>query len=298
MSDVQSSLPPASGLQMAAPEPIRLPDEPVLHNTPRESVIVIKRATIYYSVVGVMIFVGAYLIGFTMGTASTAGTVQAVREAIATGIAGLPANNAGNVAVVQPQQPPTEDPTLRYTVEVTGSPALGPENAPITVVEFSDFQCPFCGRFFGETEASLLKKYAGKIRFVYRNFPLEQIHPYALGAAEAAQCANDQNKFWEYHDLLFQNQQQLTKDDLLAYARQLKLDMTSFQACLDGNKDDAKIQNDLQAAAALNLSGTPTFFINGRKLVGAQPLIAFTAYIDAELAHPLPLATATGNPSR
>src|SRR5712691_9566756 len=140
----------------------------------------------------------------------------AVHEAMATEVSRL-SGYPGNVAAAQPQVP-TEDPNQRFVVSIAGKPVRGPENAPVTMVEFSDFQCPFCGRFFAETEGALLKKYDGKIRFVYRHFPLDSIHPFAQGAALASECANEQNKFWEYHDLLFQNQQQLGNEGLLAYA--------------------------------------------------------------------------------
>src|SRR5258708_16568145 len=288
MIDVNSLESPADGTQGAAEETTQLPDKPTFRGNVPDGVIVIKRTTLFYGMAGLILFVTAYVIGFRMGTYSTAGIAQAVQQGVANGIAGLPINNAGNAAALEP---PTEDPNIRYTIDVTGSPAFGLANAPITVVEFSDFQCPFCGQFFAQTEAQLLKKYEGKIRLVYRDFPLESIHPYAMGAAQAAQCANEQNHFWEYHDLLFQNQQQLTNADFLTSAKQLKLDMTTFQTCVDGKKYAHKIQNDLQAGENLNVSGTPTFFINGRKLVGAQPLAMFITYIDAELANPSSPAT-------
>src|SRR5207248_2330445 len=119
----------------------------------------------------------------------------------------------------------------------------------------------------------------GKIRLIYRHYPLDGIHPYARGAAQAAECANEQNKFWDYHDLLFKNQDQLDKENLLTYAKQLNLDMKNFQPCVESAKYAQRVQDDVQAGDLLGISGTPTFFINGRKLVGAQPLSAFTAYI-------------------
>src|SRR5581483_6667005 len=157
----------------------------------------------------------------------------------------------------------------------------------------SDFQCPFCKRFHDTTLPVLLKKYEGKIRFAYRDFPISSIHPYAQGAAEAAECAYAQNKFWDYHDLLFQDQQRLTADDLLTYAKQLKLDMTAFKDCLDSRKYAQEVQSDYQAGLTLSINGNPTFFVNGRMLVGAQPLEVFTSYIDAELAAANASVTAT-----
>src|SRR5581483_8762214 len=166
-------------------------------------------------------FLGAYVAGWVMGTQSgeAASVVRtAVKEAVATTIAQLP-GSGDSVAAAQPQQPPTQDPNQRFSVSIENNPTIGPDNAPVTIIEFSDFQCPFCKRFHDTTLPVLLKKYEGKIRFAYRDFPISSIHPYAQGAAEAAECAYAQNKFWDYHDLLFQDQQRLTADDLLTYAK-------------------------------------------------------------------------------
>lgn len=284
MTDIHAPLADAGGMETLPMEPIRLPDEPASEVEPSASVIVVKRTTLYYGIVGFMVLLLTYLIGWTMGASSTAGTVQAVREAISTSLANASLNGSGNDLALQPSPAPTEDPNVRYAVDVTGSPALGPDNAPVTIIEFSDFECPYCERFFVQTEAVLLKKYEGKIRLVYRNFPLVSIHPNAMGAAIAAACAHEQGKFWEYHDLLFQNQDQLTKPDLIAHSKRLSLDTTVFQTCLDSSQSAQKVQNDMQAALDLHLGGTPAFFINGRKVMGAQPLTVLSAFIDAELA--------------
>ena len=153
----------------------------------------------------------------------------------------------------------------RYPVGIAGEPAIWPENAPVTVVEFGDFQCPFCKRFFAEVEQPLLDKYAGKIRFVFRDFPMVEMHPYSETAAEAAHCAGDQNRFWDYHKLLFQSQTLLDKATLTIYAKQLSLDVKAFEYCMNRNKHLQHIKTNLSDGHALGVTGTPTFFINGQR---------------------------------
>ena len=172
-----------------------------------------------------------------------------------------------------------------FNVNVVGEPAIGPENAPVTIVEFGDFQCPFCKRFYADVEEALFRKYKGKIRFVFRDFPMLDIHPLAGMVAEAAHCAGDQGKFWEYHDLAFQTQPQRDKADMFALAKRLNLDITVFKDCMDTRKYVPHVVADHCDGLSLGITGTPTFFINGRKLVGAQSLSTFSAYIDAELGN-------------
>jgi protein-disulfide isomerase len=177
-----------------------------------------------------------------------------------------------------------QSPDERYKVSADGFPAIGSDTAAITIVEFADFQCPFCGRFYMDTESDLLEKYGSKIRFVYRHFPMDRMHPYARQAAKAAQCAHAQGQFWAYHHLLFQHQKELANEDLLGYARELNLNMTQFQNCVDSAQTEQAINVDIQAGLDLHIDGTPTFFINGLRLDGAQPLRAFSEIIDVELA--------------
>jgi len=199
-------------------------------------------------------------------------------------------------ALVQPTAgpQPTQAPV---DVSVDDDPARGPEDAPVTVIEFSDFQCPFCARFHAQTLGQLTQDYGDRIRFVYRDFPLTNIHPYALKAAEAAECADEQGAFWNYHDLLFQNQQTLTDlldpdpvaglpkvvDSLKGYATQLELDAAAFNQCLDSNKYVSEIQKDVDDGIAAGVQGTPSFFINGSIVRGAQPYAAFQGAIEAAL---------------
>jgi len=170
----------------------------------------------------------------------------------------------------------------RQKIATADSPAQGPANAPIELVEFSDFQCPFCYRAH-PTVKQVLNTYGSKVRFVYRNYPLPN-HPNARPAAEAAQCANEQGQFWAYHDRLFADQSKLGNDDLKASAAALGLDAGRFNACFDSHKYKARVDADMQAGNEAGVNGTPAFFINGRILSGAQPYDEFKKIIDEELA--------------
>jgi protein-disulfide isomerase len=170
----------------------------------------------------------------------------------------------------------------RQKIATADSPALGAASAPIELVEFSDFQCPFCYRAY-PTVKQVLSTYGSKIRLVYRNYPLPN-HPNARPAAEAAQCANEQGQFWAYHDQLFANQSKLGNDDLKAAAAALGMDAGKFNACFESHKYKARVDADMQAGNEAGVNGTPAFFINGRMLSGAQPFEEFKKVIDEELA--------------
>ncbi len=169
-------------------------------------------------------------------------------------------------------------------IEVAYDPARlrGNPKAPVMIAEFSDYQCPYC-RQVEPTVKDLLTKYGDKVSFSYRDFPLTAIHSQAQISAEASRCSLEQGKFWEYHDQLF-TASKLEKDDLLEYARNLKLDDTQFGSCLNSGKYKADIEKDLQEGRKAGISGTPGFFINGVALSGAQPKDAFARVIDEELA--------------
>ncbi|HXN85962.1 MAG TPA: thioredoxin domain-containing protein [Candidatus Binataceae bacterium] len=170
----------------------------------------------------------------------------------------------------------------RIEVKFAGHPELGPASAPVTIVEFSDFQCPFCGR----AEPALKQvheKYGDKVRLVYMDFPLG-IHDHAIDAASAGRCAGEQGKFWQFHDEMFSNQSKLTATDLKADAKKLGLDTAKFDDCFDKGKYKSAIETDMAQGRDLGVDGTPAFFINGRPLTGAQPFEKFQATIDEELA--------------
>ena len=166
-------------------------------------------------------------------------------------------------------------------IDIGTAPVKGPKNAPVTIVAFSDFQCPFCSRVV-PTLHDLEKQYGNKVKIAFKHQPLP-FHPNARPAAAASMAANEQGKFWEMHDKLFANQGALDRQNLEKYAQELGLDMGKFKAAMDGNKFDALITKDSTEGTAIGANGTPTFFINGRQLVGAQPIDQFKAIIDDEL---------------
>jgi protein-disulfide isomerase/organic radical activating enzyme len=170
----------------------------------------------------------------------------------------------------------------RIAVDSAGHPSLGPADAPVTIVEFTDFQCPFCKR--GEDSVQQIHtKYGDKVRLVHMDFPLS-FHSHAMDAAQAARCANEQGKFWPYREALFADQSKLAPADLKAAAKRLGLNTMQFDSCFDAGKYKKEIQADLDQGGKLGVDGTPAFFIDGRSLVGAQPLPAFSEIIDDELA--------------
>lgn len=168
---------------------------------------------------------------------------------------------------------------------------LGDKDAPVVMIEFSDFQCPFCRFFWRDTFPSVKSQYidTGKVKFVYRDFPLS-FHPGAMPAAQATECAEEQGKFWEMHDKIFSEQDKLGSgtvqfdaDDLKKWASEIGLNVSDFNSCLDSQKYATEADNDLKEGQAAGVSGTPGFFINGRLVVGAQPFNAFKTIIEEEL---------------
>lgn len=170
---------------------------------------------------------------------------------------------------------------LRKEIGIAGHPSRGPANAPVTIVEFADFECPFCGGLY-PTLKLVEKNYSDRVRLVYRQFPLTNIHPHALKAAEASLCANEQNRFWEFHDSLFEDQARLTVEDLKQRAVDLKLNTADFNTCLDSGKQADVIQKDAGEARKIGVSSTPTVFINGR-LLGNRSYADIRAIIEDEL---------------
>jgi protein-disulfide isomerase len=172
----------------------------------------------------------------------------------------------------------------RVEVSIDDDPMKGDKNAAVTIIEFTDYQCPFCGRA-RPTVKQLISDYGNKIHYVLRDFPLD-FHPYAKKAAEAADCAGDQGKYWDYSDLLWQNQRALEVSDLKKYAGQLKLDQKKFDTCLDSGQFTAEVSKDQADGLKAGVNGTPTFFINGQMLSGALPIDKFKEVIDEELKNP------------
>lgn len=182
--------------------------------------------------------------------------------------------------------------TDRVNVSVDDDPFLGSKDAPVTVIEFSDFQCPFCRKFWKDTLSQLKKDYinTGKARFVYRDFPLD-FHPGSKVAAEGSECANEQGKYWPMHDRIFEEQGkqgegtvQFSAVEIKKWAGAVGVNQDQFNKCLDSHKYKAEVEKDLGDGGAAGVSGTPTLFINGRPIVGAQPYVSFKTVIDQELA--------------
>lgn len=225
-----------------------------------------------------LLFVAAFLIGVLVTK------VQYLEKGQATGTAAVPSAQA---PAQQPQQ--GLQPGQKVDVATGSLPALGKENAKVTVIEFADFQCPFCEKWFTESGKNLIKDYVdtGKVKFYYRHFAF--LGEESNWAAEASYCANDQGKFWDFHDYLFNHQQgenqgAFTKDKLKGFAATLGLNTSTFNSCLDGGKYTKAVTDDTAAGQKAGVSGTPTTFVNGQAMVGAQPYTALKTLIDQELS--------------
>jgi protein-disulfide isomerase len=174
-------------------------------------------------------------------------------------------------------------PVFRAKVTTDGAPFEGAEKAPVTIVKFEDFFCPFCKRV-QSTFKDLLARYDGKVKVVHRDYPIEQLHPGSSKAHLAARCANEQGKFWAYHDKVYENSPKGNPEQLKAYAKDVGLDVTAFEQCFNSGKYQAAMQKDIEEGTRNGVTGTPAFFINGRMVSGAQPLESFARIIDDELA--------------
>ena len=174
------------------------------------------------------------------------------------------------------------EPPRQNVATLAEDPVRGPADAPIEIVEFSDFDCPYCKRAT-DTLAQLLDQYGSRIRFVYKDYPLPS-HPNAFKAAEAGNCANEQGRFWEFHDTLFAKQGALDVASLKTYAADLGMDAAAFASCLDGGRYAQQVERDLEIGRGYGVSSTPTLFINGRAVMGAAPFDVFDEIIREELA--------------
>jgi protein-disulfide isomerase len=176
-----------------------------------------------------------------------------------------------------------EPASARVQVNTAAAFARGPENAPVTIVEFSDFQCPFCRAILPSIKALMLK-YPEQVRLVFMDFPITSLHPDAPKAHEAARCAGEQGKFWQYHDLLFDRSPRHSLDDLNQAAQSAVLDHATFAECLASKKYQPSIQRHLEEGSRLGVGGTPTFFVNGRMVEGGNPIVELPRLVEAELA--------------
>ena len=241
-----------------------------------EETFTFKR-THFYAVVTVLAFSVGVLLGYVVWGFDPSGGQP---------IAAQPAGqSSGPIA----EAPVTAEPEfVRYDIPSEGFYSIGPDDAPITIVEFSDYQCPFCRRWHEQVYEPLLAAYPGQIKLVYRNLPLTSIHPDAFSAAEAAMCAGEQDAYWAYHEKLFSSES-LGSQVYTQYAQELSLNMDQFEACMTNHKYQTVIEADSNFAIDLGIQSTPTFFINGLAIVGAQPLEVFQQVIDKELAGEIPL---------
>ena len=237
------------------------------------------------SIIGVSL-IAAFFVGSFISLKSE----QVTKSELNNAIASLEAKISKNQIPAQPNIQPIK-------ISADDDPVIGNQDAPITIIEFSDFQCPFCARFQIQTLPLILEQYVetGKVKFVFRDFPIQSSHPNAMPAAVASECADEQNKFWQYHDMLFENQGTWSKMDFASaitvfkeYAIKLELNQEQFNACLDSGKYVNEINNDLTDGRNYEITGTPGFFIGNEKIGfvkvnGAQPFEVFQGIIESQL---------------
>jgi len=253
--------------------------------------ITIKKSTYNNMIKSVVVaiaiatFIGGYSLGTMDNSSSLSG--EELKEII---------SEINSNTIPQPTQQAAPTAPSKFDVSIDGQPIIGDPNAPVTIIEFSDFQCPFCSRFHEQTLPTIMENYidTGKVKFVYRDLPLS-FHPNANPASIAAECANEQGKFWEYHNMLFEKQsewQSLASEEFFSSAKQFATDIDlnpgSFESCLSSSEVASKVRQDSLDAASLGATGTPTFFIGNEKdgfvkMVGAQPYSAFQTEIDFQL---------------
>ena len=234
--------------------------------------IVIRRSYFYIAIAPVM-FVCGLAVGFLIWGDQD---IKSVDEKVLTVTENSPIADTEEIEYF-------DESLDRFDVKSSNDPCIGSPDAPITVIEFSDFQCGYCARFVDSTLIPLLESYPDEIRFCYKDFPLESIHPEAFAASEAAECAFEQDQFWQFHNGIFWNQSKLGVDLYLDLADSLKMDLDQFQQCIESNKYRSRVVEDFTIGRDLGVTGTPTFFVNGIPLVGAQPIESFIGIIESEL---------------
>lgn len=257
--------------------------------------ISVKKSSFNGLIIGIIVAVG--IAAFFAGTSFSSTDSDSVSEKdLEDAIAKLELKILKNQLPTE-QAKVVEQPQPIAKISADNDPIMGDPNAPITIIEFSDFQCPFCARFDSQTLPLLFEEYIeqGKVKLVFRDFPIESIHPNAVAASHAAECANDQGKFKDMHDILFENQNQWSRQDTASavsmfsqYAGEIALDQSEFDSCLTSGKHIDEIRNDLNDGRAYGVTGTPGFFIGNDQigyveLKGAQPFEAFKQVIDSQL---------------
>ncbi|NIR44369.1 MAG: DsbA family protein [Gemmatimonadetes bacterium] len=196
---------------------------------------------------------------------------------------GLSVGFAAGFLLGRETAPPGADLSRTFGLGLEGRPLRGPEDAPVTIIEFTDYECPFCQRYSQTIYPKLFAQYGGRINYAVRHFPATYQHRRAHKAAQAAECAGDQGEFFAYHELLFKRTPRLDEESLIRYAAMLGLEPDRFGGCLRSGAKSDIVDDDLQAGIARGVAGTPSFLINGRMLVGFQPLSEFQRYIERDL---------------
>jgi protein-disulfide isomerase len=243
-----------------------------------------NRSTLFWIagvVIAFIVGMGAGYLIWAMPLQSQLATVQASATAVA--------QKAGQeqTAVAGDQQDQQQQ-VKRYDVPIADNPIWGNPNAKITIIEFSDYECPFCRKWHNEVLPQIKEKYGDQVRLVYRDFPLYTIHPDAQSAAEAANCAGEQKRYWDFNEKLFTTSDPLGNQTYEKIAQELKLNLSSFKQCVAEGRYKSEVEADSNYAANLGVRSTPTFFINGLAVVGAQPFEVFQQIIDMELAGKIP----------
>jgi len=265
-------------------------DEISIKNNSKD--VVIKKSAFNKLLVGIIsaVVVSAFLGGYVLGAETVEPEKIIIRDA---------EDVVGPIQTQQSTQSSlsTNSPSL-ISISLDDDPVKGNPDAPITIVEFSDFQCPFCAKFHSTTFPQLEANYidSGKVKFVYRDFPIQSIHPNAVPAAFAAECADEQGMFWEYHDLVFENQKKwqglsgpIMVDTFEQYALELGLNASDFNTCFESGKYADEVTKDLQDGASYGITGTPGFFVGNDelgyvKIIGAQPYPVFERLIEDQIA--------------
>jgi len=265
-------------------------DEISIKNNSKD--VVIKKSAFNKLLVGIIsaVVVSAFLGGYVLGAETVEPEKIIIRDA---------EDVVGPIQTQQSTQSSlsTNSPSL-ISISLDDDPVKGNPDAPITIVEFSDFQCPFCAKFHSTTFPQLEANYidSGKVKFVYRDFPIQSIHPNAVPAAFAAECADEQGMFWEYHDLVFENQKKwqglsgpIMVDTFEQYAMELGLNTSDFNTCFESGKYADEVTKDLQDGASYGITGTPGFFVGNDelgyvKIIGAQPYPVFERLIESQIA--------------
>jgi len=259
-----------------------------------DTAFTVQRTTVNYIVIGIVcLFVGAIIGVIGYERLSNANNEALIRRVVNTA---LDASRTDTQAMINQAfqtyasagaggsagQNPANDPNYRFTVNYEGSPAIGPADAPVVIVGFEDFRCGYCKRFNDTTLDPLLETYADSVLYVHRDYPI--LGQQSIDSAVAAACAEQQGAFWQFHDRFYGAQDQLVRDAFIAYATELELDVDMFGACYDNRETQQAVYADLVEGQTLGVGGTPTFFINGRQVVGAQPYEVFAAIIEQEIA--------------